>query len=157
MVVTRKKRRVLYGPAVLWKRLVAFTIDLLVLEFFVFSQFESVLRTIMPSGPLASDDLAAISLAMGAIGFLVFLYFTVLEYAFGQTLGDMAVAIRLVSLSGPSFWRIAVSNIIFFPFFPVIILWVIEPLMVLISGTHQRFMHQLLGLQVVEEYAFGGI
>lgn len=155
-MVVKKKKRVFTSPAPLWKRFLSFFIDLLILEFFVFSQFESLLRPYLtlPS----SHDLISISFFVGTLGFFVLLYFTTLEYAFGQTIGDMVVGIKLIGQTG-SVWRIAVSNMSFLPFFPFIFLGVLDLMMLFFSSTHQRFMRLLVGIQVVEEYTFedGGV
>ncbi len=147
-----RKKKELWRPAPLWKRFLALTIDLLVLEFFVFSHFEHVIRTMLPGRTLSAAALAQLSFVGGALGILVFIYVTVLEYSFGQTLGYMAANIVIVAPDS-SLWRIALSNVTFLPFFPFIMLWIIDPLTLLISNNHQRFMHTILGINVVELYA----
>lgn len=154
--MTRKKRKVILRPAPVWKRILAFIVDMLILEFFVFSQFEEVIKSLTPTKTsvfVITGEFIQISIVMGIIGFIVFIYFTVLETAFGQSLGHMAVALRLYSVDELSLWKIAISNLTFLPFFPFILLWIIDPLMLLFSNNHQRFMHTLVGLQVVEEFS----
>ncbi len=147
-----RKKRGFYRPAPLWKRFLAFIIDMLVLEFFVFSYFEKIIRGIVPGTDVLSiSSVAQLSAVSGVLGALVVTYFTVMEYSFGQTIGYMAANIRLI-MQDASLWRIALSNVTFLPFFPFIILWVIDPLMIVFSNNHQRFMHTLLGMQAVEVY-----
>lgn len=158
MVVTRRKKRVLYRLAPIWKRFLSFIIDMLILEFFVFSKFEGLMNSMIPKIPFTTVTESAviqISVIAGIIAFFVILYFTVLEYAFGQTLGDMAIGLHLKTLIGeePGFWRLFVSNLSFLPFFPFIMLWIIDPAMIIFSNSHQRFMQILVGLQVVEIYS----
>ncbi len=155
LMVGKRKKRVFTGPAPLWKRFLSFFIDLLVLEVFVFSHFESLVQ---PYVMVPSQDLMRLSFLVGTLGFFVLLYFSTLEYTFGQTLGDMAVGIKL--LPQPiSLWRIVVSDLSFLPFFPFLFLAVLDFMMLFFSSTHQRFMRLLVGIQVVEEYTIdnGGV
>src|SRR3989338_1810893 len=124
MVVTRKKKNVLYRVAPIWKRLLSFIIDMLILEFFVFSKFEGLMNSMVPKIPFTTvteSTLIQISVIASIIAFFVILYFTVLEYAFGQTLGDMIIGLHLKTLIGEEsgFWRVFASNLSFLPFFPL--------------------------------------
>ena len=155
-MVVKKKKSIFSSSAPLWKRFLSFFIDILILEFFVFSHFESLLQpyAALPS----SHDLVSLSFLVGILGFFVLLYFTTLEYTFGQTLGDMAVGIKLVGQT-ESLWRIVVSDLSFLPFFPFFLLGILDIMMLFFSSTHQRFMRLLVGIHVVEEYTFenGGV
>lgn len=135
-------------PAPVWKRAMAFVIDMLVLEFFVFSHFDTLLQNLTPY-TLSSGQFASFTMLTTLLGSIVLLYFTLLEFLFGQSLGQMATHLFVTPAS---LWRIALSNIVFIPVFPFIILWIIEPLMVIFSQQHQRLLHTLLGMQVIEIY-----
>ncbi len=54
-----------------------------------------------------------------------------------------------------TFWRCLLSNITFIPFFPVLILWVVDPFYMLTSQKSQRFMEKFSKIVVVEDYSYG--
>ena len=155
MVVTRKRKEILYQSAPVWKRLVAFLLDMLILEFFVFSHFEALVTKLSLGNTFSPLVLSQFTVLVFVMSMFVLLYFVVLECWLGQTLGYMALSIRLVG--DLSFWRVLVSNLSFLPVFPFVLLWLLDPLMILFSSTHQRFMHVLLGLHVIDEVPLAGL
>tara|TARA_Y100000294_G_scaffold142441_1_gene136627 strand:+ start:513 stop:1019 length:507 start_codon:yes stop_codon:yes gene_type:complete len=155
------KERVVETKCGIFKRLFAFIIDLLILDLIVFSPLKGVLFNLLPgdigfignkvffeSNPDIFNKLAFILFYMGIIAFI---YFTVLEYKFSQTIGKMLLRINIKSIVKDklSIWRIMLSNITLFPFFPFIILWVVDPLYILFKG--QRLMEKLSNIELVEK------
>ena len=48
------------------------------------------------------------------------------------------------------FWKAAISNLFIFPFFPFIILWVVEPIVMVWHPERQRLLEMLAKTKTVE-------
>lgn len=163
----RKKRgidlpgmKVVESGAQLWKRILAFLIDLIVLDFIVIGPFKKYFS--IPSGgySAASDFISSnsevartLTLAMAIVAVLALFYFSFLESRVGQTLGKYLF--RIYVRSGdrpPSFWRCLVSNMTLIPFFPFMILWIIDPIHMFFSKGNQRLMEKFTKITVVQKY-----
>src|SRR3989338_5406355 len=94
------RQRTFEGPAVIWKRLLAFIIDILIIDLILFWPFEGIVRKVMPIdyGSIKSvqEFIAASSQASEALttvtvfmGILMVLYFVLMEHKLVQTLGKM--------------------------------------------------------------------
>lgn len=157
------KKRTFIGPASLLKRFTAYFIDFLIINFIILHPFKKILREIIPanqsfsdvyqylqSNPAISALLVKISIA---IGILVVLYFTYFEFKTQQTPGKMLMRIYIIPENKQlSFWNYLISNITFIPFFPFILLWIIDPVHMFISPKNQRFMEKLTKILVVQKY-----
>lgn len=115
--------------ASLFKRFVAFILDILILDLIVFSAFSGTLSKYFSWSSLDSlkDGFPfALSALLLLLGLLAFVYFTLMEYGIGKTPGMMIVGIRVDGTL--SFWSCALRNIFVIPIFPLTVLWLIEPL-----------------------------
>ena len=149
------------GPAQLWRRVAAFVVDLLVIDLFFVSSFRGFFEGVVPAGFSASMtffeanlDLArSLSVVVGLIAFLVLLYFSVLQFRVGQTLGQYFFGVYVKSEGKVlSFWQCVLSNLTFVPFFPFFILWVVDPLHMFFSVNGQRLMQRFAKVVVVQRY-----
>jgi uncharacterized RDD family membrane protein YckC len=162
------KKSVFLGPASLWKRGLAFVIDLFVLDFFVMSMFGSVTGKVLGE---TSDVLAAYSLIQentsqmnalmmmfSIIVMLILAYFVLLQYAAGQTLGATLLNIHVVEqvnekqFARPGFWRCVLRNIFIIPAVPFVFLWIIDPAYLIFAKKGQRLTEWLSGTRVVERF-----
>ncbi len=157
-----KKRGVFLAPALLWKRILAFVIDILIIELIIAAPFRSHLKNIVPgtsysevmnfimSNPQVSYKL---SMIMGIIATLGILYFTILEFKTQQTIGKMIMKIFTVSQKKqPRFWQYLLSNLTFLPFFPFAILWIVDPIYIIFTKNNQRFMERISHVHTVQAY-----
>ena len=142
------EERVYVKDASFMRRLVAFLADLLLLDLVVFSVFGSLLAgsfnfaTIMQNG--WSLPLAAYAAAIG-MALLGLAYFSLFEYLLGQTPGMMLLNIRAVNVT---FWRALVRNAYLVPIFPFPVLWVVEPVYLLVRKT--RLLELATGTRTIE-------
>ncbi|MBD3310458.1 hypothetical protein GF351_04520 [Candidatus Woesearchaeota archaeon] len=156
------KARTIKGPAMLWKRLFAFIVDFFVLELIVVLPFRNILTGMMPQqGITATYEFLARNQGTANIMFMVtfimvslmFLYFTVLEYGFGQSIGKMLMDIRAESVKGDlKLWQVLVRNMWIFPVFPFVVLWVVDPAYMIFTKDHTRFSEMITRTRTVQEY-----
>jgi uncharacterized RDD family membrane protein YckC len=116
-----------------FRRLLAFAADILILNVIVFSAFSSLISKNVSFNTLSlkqglSPQLSSIILLLGILSFV---YFTLMEYSIGKTLGMMLVNIKADGELG--FWRCFLRNIFIIPLFPITILWILDPVYLLIK------------------------
>ena len=144
-----------------WKRLLAFILDLMIINIIIVSPFRPLLQKLLPSTsmqesiellystPGSTSALITVTIVMAL---LILLYFIILERRLGQTIGKILFNIYLKPNKGAiTFWQALISNLTLIPFFPFILLWVIDPLYLVFGKTNQRLMEQIVGLKLVEE------
>ncbi|MFH1133547.1 MAG: RDD family protein [Nanoarchaeota archaeon] len=142
----------------LFKRLLAFLIDILVLDFMVFSPFKALVTGMVPgtgimetaqfltSNPAVTNRLILVS---AVIGLLSLAYFAALEFLVGQTVGKAVLGIFVAcDRKRPSLWQAIVRNLFAIPLFPFILFWIIDPLFMLFSG--RRLLERLSRTKTME-------
>ena len=151
------------GPASIIKRFAAFIIDVLILNLVVLAPLQSLFAGIVPSGFRESyhyltSNAHASNLVFGIsifVGLMFFIYFTVLEKVYGQSIGKMLMHISVVSETKQlTWWQVIVRNLFVLPFFPFILLWVIDPLMMAFSAENRRLSDILSKTKVVQSFLF---
>ncbi len=136
------------------KRLLAFIIDLFVLEFIVLLPFGSLLRRIFPDkfgfGVIVEGVVAKkFALILIVIGIVALLYFALFEYKLRQSIGKMALNIYVISeYKELRLWQAIVRNILFVPIFPFNILPIIDAIFFLFKN--RRFSEIITKTDTVE-------
>jgi uncharacterized RDD family membrane protein YckC len=125
-------------PAGVLKRLLAFLIDLVVLNLVVVYPFRALIARLIPAGSIGElasalesspGVLNQLNFVYITIGVLLYIYFTISESRLQQSLGKMLLGLQVKSgKESPSFWQIAVRNLFLLPVFPFVLLWLIDPL-----------------------------
>jgi len=154
----------LESGAPLIKRVISLIIDLTALNFAVFYPFRRLTLGFMSEGqgfrdavsaiesdPALAANLSRLSLAVFS---LVFAYFLITQAAQSQTLGQMIMKIYVRSdrKDGKlSFWSVFVRNLFVFPFFPLILFWVFDPIFMIVTRTNQRLLELLSKTRTVEQ------
>lgn len=162
------RQRIIQGPAVVWKRIVAFMIDLFIIDFILFWPFERIFSRVIPESSRgisslqqffsASPGLAsALTMTSVVMGIIVVLYFALLEYYVGQTPGKMLFSIRVISSADGvkkemRFWQCLVRSILWIPMFPFIVFWIIDPLYVLLNQQNQRLLELVSRTSTMQDY-----
>ena len=154
------KQRTFTGPALVWKRVAAFAIDMLLLNIVVFFPFWSMLEKSVPKNVSFSESLKissaelASSKSFTAIAFamsiLMILYFWILEAKTGQSIGKHAMKIYVEGDKGkPSSWQAFARSIVFV--FPSLV-WLVDFLAIFFTKTGQRLSEIISRTKVVEVY-----
>lgn len=153
------------APASLLKRFLSYFIDLFIINFIIIFPFGKILKKIIPSGsfsevyqyiqtnPAVGNMIFLLSIV---IGILTVAYFTFFEYITQQTPGKILMKQGIIRERGPQlrFINYLISNLTFMPLFPFILLWIIDPIYMIISPKNQRLMERLTRILVVEKYSF---
>ena len=153
------------APASLLKRFVAYFIDLVIVNFIIISPFNVILEKIIPSGSFSetyqyiqnNPEVSSIIFFLSVvIGILIVAYFTVFEYLTQQTPGKMLMRQYIVKETGQQLKlrNYIISNLTFMPVFPFILLWIADPVYMVISPKSQRLMERFTRILVVEKYSF---
>lgn len=156
------KERAFIGPALAWKRIAAFFIDISIINLIVLFPFRKLFQDIVPKDYsfseayrlLNSTDFTSyISLISFMISILVILYFSMLEKRTGQSIGKMIMKIYVVSDSSDlKAWQMLARNLVFIPVFPFVLLWIVDPIFMFFTKTSQRLTEILSRTRVVERY-----
>ncbi|RME52845.1 hypothetical protein D6783_03455 [Candidatus Woesearchaeota archaeon] len=126
------KREGIEVPARFWKRMLAFLLDLFFLRLFVLAPFSSLFEQRASTSLLMEESLPAPVMA-GAfiVVLLVWLYFTMFQFVLKQTPGMMIAGLWVRGRVG--LVKAAVRNLFILPVFPFFILWIVEPVHLLLK------------------------
>ena len=155
-------QRTMLSPAPVWKRVLAFFADLIIIQFIILGPFAGSFSNVLPSSTDFMQDYNYIStntelinqltLMVVIVFVLIFAYFFLFEYNLKQSPGKMIFKLYVVPVSKKdtlSILKLIGRNVAVFPFFPFSLLWIIDPLYLLITG--RRLSDVLTRTLVVEE------
>ena len=158
------KEKVFTGPALLWKRIAAFLIDMAIIMFVVSFPFRKLLQNSVPQNYSFSQMYEYLSKSSGTsylasvyfvMSILAFLYFYMCERKMSQTIGKKLMNVYVVSdNSETKRWQFLVRSLLFIPIFPFDLLFIADPLFMLFTKSNQRLSEILSRTRVVENYKF---
>jgi len=158
------KQKTFTGPAFAWKRVLAFLIDLLIINFIILFPFRKLFREIMPTALsfketfnfVNTSELNSLILTISIFAsILMMLYFIILEGKIGQSIGKILTNVYVVSeIKELKFWQLLVRNLFLIPFFPFILLWVIDPIFMFFTKDKKRLSEILSKTKVIEKYQY---
>lgn len=154
--------RTFIGPALLWKRIIAFLIDVLIIFVVVFYPFRKLLQSVLPKASSFSEmynlvlseayDGYLVS-AYVAMSLLAFLYFYLMERKMSQTIGRKIMKLYIISeKESLTRWQALVRNLVFIPIFPLNFLYIVDPAFMLFTKTNQTLTDILSKTKTVEFY-----
>lgn len=160
------KERTFTGPALVWKRLLAFLADLLIINLVLFFPFKRIILKSIPGftsyseayGFFASHQgyTANLTIIFLIMALFAILYFVLMEYKIGQTPGKILFNIFVVSETKElKRWQFLVRSLFLIPIFPFFLLWIIDPLFLFFTKTNQRLSEILSKTKTVESYLIG--
>ncbi|MBI2129311.1 RDD family protein [Candidatus Woesearchaeota archaeon] len=154
------KKKLIAVNASLLRRIIAFLIDLLIINFIILRPFRNVLLKLMPGGSfneaysyLLSNQNAntALFFITAAISLLALLYFVILQYKLGQTVGMMLLSLH-IEPKEIKLWQALVRNLFIIPVFPFFLLWMLDPIYLLFNKEGKRFTERLSNTKIVQVY-----
>ncbi|MFH1063771.1 MAG: RDD family protein [Candidatus Woesearchaeota archaeon] len=164
------EKRAFVGPASLWKRIVAFMLDLFLIDLFITGFFRDITTHLVGSttGLVATyaflNDSTAVVTSLTMILIMILslaiAYFVLMQYIAGQTIGCMLVNIHVVKqgsdkdLLKPGLWQCILRNIFIIPTVPFILLWVADPVYYFLTRKGQRLTEMASNTKVVERFEF---
>ncbi|MBU1946035.1 MAG: RDD family protein [Nanoarchaeota archaeon] len=160
------KERTFTGPALVWKRILAFITDILIINAVVFFPFKRIIQGLIPdfgsyseayhfliSNQSYTARLTAVSLVMALFAIL---YFVILEHKLRQTPGKILMNIFVESeVKELGFLQCVVRSIFVIPAFPFFLLWVIDPVFMVFTKGNRRLSEILSRTRTVETYRIG--
>jgi len=131
--------------APLLKRILAFIVDMIIVELFVISPFSRVLKGSMVEGSFTEvlDHITSNEVLFGnllpvvvAVTFMTLAYFAIFEFKYQQTIGKMIFKLKVVSISGKlNMSQCIVRALIVLPFYFVT---VVDVIYALFNAENQR-------------------
>ncbi|MEK6983448.1 MAG: RDD family protein [Nanoarchaeota archaeon] len=160
------KEKTFIGPALIWKRIAAFFIDMAIVNLIVFFPFRKLFQNIVPKDYTFSEAYKFLSSSTNYTSFItsvsfvmsiiLLLYFLMMERKMGQTIGKMLTKIYVLSNNNTlKTWQLLVRNLVFIPIFPFVLLWILDPLFMFFTKSNQRLSEILSKTTVVEVYSLG--
>jgi uncharacterized RDD family membrane protein YckC len=157
------KKRVVLGPALLWKRILAVVIDFILIDIVIIGPFRTIILTLagykkgMGLSMVLSDpsNVHSITILFAFISLFVLVYFTLTEYTLGKTVGKMVMKLRVVSVVSselPGFWSCLLRSLFVIPIAPFNFLWIIDPVYMMFNKENQRLTEYLGKTKTIQEY-----
>ena len=160
------KQKTFTGPALVWKRVLAFFIDLLIINFIILFPFRRLFQKIIPASLSFKEtfkfvntselnSLIIITSIFAAI--LMIMYFAILEGKLKQSVGKILTNIYVVSETKEKklkLWQLLVRNLFLIPLFPFILLWIIDPVFMFFTKDNKRLSEILSKTKVIEKYQY---
>jgi len=150
------------GPAPVWKRLAAFVIDLLILDFVVVLPFRGVFRKLVPAESINSvyaylasqpDINAWLTYVSLITGIFFIAYFVILESRLNQSIGKIVMNIYVKSTDKKiTFGQHLLRSLYLLPVFPFVLLWILDPLFMFFTSSNQRLSEILSKTKTVQQY-----
>lgn len=145
------------GPAQIWKRIVAFLIDMLLINVFVIMSFSPyILKAINPNTYEINPGFGGLFLA---IGLLILAYFSILEYLIAQTPGKILMNLYVISLDGKllTMKQTILRSLFLVPIFPFYYLITMDPIFMLFNKNFQRLTEFFGKTIIIQQYNIGDI
>lgn len=157
----QKREKTIFAQASILKRAAAFAIDLLIINIVILFPFDSVFQKIIPSNSFSeafeflssNADSASIKAIIVSASIVTILYFVIFEKKLKQTPGKMLFRLY-VKGQGKDLksWQLFVRSMFLIPLKPFVLLWIIDPIVMLFTKENQRLSEILSRTKVVEMY-----
>jgi len=147
--VGRKKKGILeVSIASKTRRFLAFILDIFLLNLVIVTPFQNIFEKLLGQisilDLLTQEVLSAIFPILFFAVLFSFSYFTLMEYAIGQTVGKIIFNIRISSLKKElGLFQCVVRNLFLIPIFPLSLLIIIDPVFLFFNKKNQRFSEYL--------------
>ncbi len=146
-----------------FRKSIAFLLDILVLYTFILPGFNGILRKLMPVsgisdaislyGNMGSDQalVTTITALILLMSLYILMYFSLSEYLLGASLGMLILKMGVIdsSKNNPRLFSCIVRNLYSIPLFPFMILWIVDPLFLLLRKGDQRLTEFLTKTKVI--------
>ncbi len=161
--ISLKRGKTFLAQASVLKRLLAFLIDIFIINFIILFPFKGIINNIIPDTASFSETVdflsrnseynTYITVIMLLIAFLTILYFMLLEKNLNQSVGKMLFKLYVKSQTKDlKHWQLFVRSMFLIPLFPFVLLWIIDPIVMLFTKENQRLSEILSKTKVVEKY-----
>ncbi len=158
-----RRGKTFLAQASVLKRLIAFLIDLFIVNLIILFPFRRIFNEMVPdTGSFSktfeylsnnADYSTSITVIMIVVAFLTILYFMIFEMKLGQSIGKMLFNLYVESQTKDlKYWQLFVRSMFLIPVFPFVLLWLIDPIVMFFTKENQRLSEILSRTKVVEKY-----
>ena len=154
-------KKIIFAQASILKRAAAFAIDILIVNLVILFPFDTIYRKIVPSDSFSeaikflssNADSTSIKVIAVSASIVTILYFMIFEKKLKQTPGKMLFKLYVWGEGKDlKYWQLFARSIFLIPSFPFVLLWIIDPIVMLFTKENQRLSEILSRTKVVEEY-----
>jgi uncharacterized RDD family membrane protein YckC len=152
------------GNASLLRRLIALLADLIIIDFVIIEPFKNLFSKLFSGAEelslsayqelfVNSPNYGVLLFSVIFISILAWIYLSVLQYKFGQTIGQMLVRVKVVSQTGElTYLQAFLRNLFIIPVFPFMLLWIIDPIYIFFDKDNRRLSELISKTKVEQEY-----
>lgn len=161
--MSKKKKSVAVQASIL-KRLAAFMADIALIHFVILFPFRLMFKDAIPQTSsidelfsyMQSSSASELVLILSIIVAIVSIsYFVLFEKKGGQTPGKMLLHLYVVSETKEmKQWQLIVRSLFLIPLFPFMLLWIIDPIVMIFTKDHNRLSEMLSKTKVTEEVEY---
>jgi len=162
-MISISKGKTFLAQASVLKRLIAFLIDLLIVNLIILFPFKRIFNSIVPKPESFSKTIdflsnnsaysTSITIIILMIALLSILYFMIFEKKLQQSPGKMLFNLYIKSQTKDlKYWQLFVRSMFLIPLFPFVLLWFIDPIVMFFNKDSQRLSEILSKTKVVEKY-----
>lgn len=145
----RPRSTIVESPASFWRRAFALIVDILIIDLVVTAPFTALFTPLVAELRAGAWSTIAYTSAQFAgmivLALLAYAYFALFEYTLGQTPGMILADTRV--RGQVRLWQAAVRNAFLIPLLPVILLWIVEP--ILIALRKESLLERLTGTRTI--------
>jgi len=154
-------KKTIFAQASMLKRAAAFAIDILVINLVILFPFDSVFQKTIPSDSFSkafeflssNADSTSIRIIIMSASIVTLLYFAIFEKRLKQSPGKMLFNLYVTPQGKDlKYWQLFVRSMFLMPLFPFVLLWIIDPIVMLFTKENQRLSEILSRTKVVEMY-----
>jgi len=154
-------KKTIFAQASILKRAAAFFIDLLIINVIVLFPFDSVFEKFIPNDSFSETfeflsgnaDSTSIKAIIISASIVTILYFVIFEKKLKQTPGKMLFKLYVEGQGKDlKYWQLFARSVFLIPSFPFVLLWLIDPIVMLFTKENQRLSEILSRTKVVEMY-----
>ena len=157
------KGKTFLAQASVLKRIIAFIIDLSIINLIILFPFKKIFDNVIPEAESFSRTVDFFNNNAEYNAFMIFiillvaalaiLYFAILEKKLKQSVGKMLFNLYVESKTKDlNYWQLLVRSMFLIPLFPFVLLWVIDPIVMFFTKENQRLSEILSKTKVVERY-----
>lgn len=155
------KQSIFKGEPTLFRRFIAFVLDILLLNIIVISPFGSIFARMQQPSLVEQyqflltnpEGMHTVIPILIFIGIMMVLYFAVFEYFWRQTLGKMIMHLYVESDQNRlTFFQCIIRNMELIPFFPFYVLLIVDPLF--LAFGRERLSEKISRTRVITYYLY---
>lgn len=151
------KRKIIIMEAPIWKRVLAFLIDYIIINSFILFPFNNIMKKLLNTNDITqilsmisnnNINTSAIIYISLFMSIMALLYFTILESKLNQTIGKIIMKIYIINIKNPkekriSFFQAIIRGLGVFLIFTLPLITLLDAVYVYFNKDKQRFLERI--------------